>query len=54
MRSFITSYNSSNVIRVIKSRRVRRVGYVPRIGEMRDAHKILVVGKPEGKRTTWP
>jgi hypothetical protein len=36
-------YASSNIIRVIKSRKMRRVG------EMRNAYKILV-GKPEKKR----
>jgi hypothetical protein len=34
---------------VIKSRRIRRVEHVLRIGEKRDAYRILV-GKPEGKR----
>jgi hypothetical protein len=39
-------YASSNIIRVIKSRRVRFAGHVARIGEMRSAFNILV-GKPE-------
>jgi hypothetical protein len=34
---------------VIKSRRMRWVGHVECMGEMRNAHNILV-GKPEGKR----
>jgi hypothetical protein len=34
---------------VIKSRRMRWVGRVARIGERRNAYTILV-GKPEGKR----
>jgi hypothetical protein len=38
-----------NVIRVIKSRRVRWTGHVARMGEVRNACSILV-GKPEGKR----
>jgi hypothetical protein len=42
-------YASSNIIRVIKSRRMRWVEYVARMGEMRNSYNILV-GKPEGKR----
>jgi hypothetical protein len=42
-------YTSSNTIRIIKSRRMRRARHVARLGEMRDVYKILV-GKPEGKR----
>jgi hypothetical protein len=34
---------------MIKSRRMRWAGHVARIGEMRNAYRILV-GKPEGKR----
>jgi hypothetical protein len=33
----------------MKSRRVRLVEHVTRLGEMRNAYKILV-GNPEGKR----
>jgi hypothetical protein len=40
---------SPNIIRVIKSRRMRWAGHVACIGEMKNAYKILV-GKPEGKR----
>jgi hypothetical protein len=40
---------SPNIIRLIKSRRMRWVGHVAWIGEMRNAYSILV-GKPEGKR----
>jgi hypothetical protein len=43
-------YVSSDIIRVIKSRRIRRVGNVARMGEIINAYNILVVGKPEGKR----
>jgi hypothetical protein len=39
---------SSNIIRVIISRRMRWTGHVARIGEMRRAHYILV-GKLEGR-----
>jgi hypothetical protein len=38
-----------NIIRGIKSRRMRWAGYVALTGEMRNAYKILV-GKPEEKR----
>jgi hypothetical protein len=42
-------YASPSTIRVIKSRRMRWVGHVARIGEKRNAYRILV-GKPVGKR----
>jgi hypothetical protein len=42
-------YISPDVTRVIKSRRTRWEGHVARMGEVRNAYKILV-GKPEGKR----
>jgi hypothetical protein len=42
-------YSSPNIIRMVKSRRMRWVGHVTRTAEMRNACKILV-GKPEGKR----
>jgi hypothetical protein len=41
-------YASPNIIRVMKSRRLRWVGHATRMGEMRNAYKVLV-GKPEGK-----
>jgi len=34
---------------VVKSRRMRWVGHVARMGEGRGVHRVLV-GKPEGKR----
>jgi hypothetical protein len=37
------------VIRIIKSRRMRWVGHMPRMGEKRNVY-MLLVGKPEGKR----
>jgi len=37
-----------NIVRVVKSRRMRRVGQVARMGEMRNAYKDLA-GKPEGE-----
>jgi hypothetical protein len=42
-------YCSPSIIRIIKSRRVRRTGHIERVGE-RDAYGILA-GKSEGKRT---
>jgi hypothetical protein len=42
-------YASPIIIRVIRSRRMRQVGHVARMGEMKNANKILV-GKPEQKR----
>jgi hypothetical protein len=42
-------YSSSNIIRMIKSRRMKWAGHVARMGETRNAYRILV-GKPEGKR----
>ena len=43
------SYTSPNIVRVIKSRRMRWVGHVARMGEERGLCRVLV-GKPEGKR----
>jgi hypothetical protein len=40
---------SPNIIRVIKSRRLRWAGHVARMGEERSVYSVLV-GKPEGKR----
>jgi hypothetical protein len=42
-------YSSPNIIRVIKSRRLRWAGHVARMGERRGAYRALV-GKPEGRR----
>jgi GNAT superfamily N-acetyltransferase len=39
---------SRDIIRVIKSRRLRGVGHVARVGERRGAYRALV-GKPEGR-----
>jgi hypothetical protein len=43
-------YSPPNIVRVIKSRRMRWVGHVARMGEERCVYRVLV-GKPEGKRT---
>ena len=42
-------YSSPNIVRVIKSRRMRWAGHVARMGEERMAYRVLV-GKPEGRR----
>ena len=42
-------YSSLNIVRVIKSRRLRWAENVARMEEGRGLHKVLV-GKPEGKR----
>jgi len=42
-------YSSPNILRVIKSRRMRWAGHVACMGEVRGVYRVLV-GKPEGKR----
>jgi hypothetical protein len=42
-------YSSPNIVRLIKSRRVRWAGHVALMEEGRGVHKMLV-GKPEEKR----
>jgi len=42
-------YSSPNIVRVIKSRRMRRAGHVARMGEERGVYRVLL-GKPEGRR----
>jgi hypothetical protein len=42
-------YCSSNIVWVIKLRRMRWVGHVAYMGEKRGMYRVLV-GKPEGKR----
>jgi hypothetical protein len=42
-------YSSPNIMRVIKSRRMRWAGHVARMGEKSGAYRILV-GRPEGRR----
>jgi hypothetical protein len=44
------SYSSPSIIRMIKSRRMRWAGHVARMGEKRNAYRILVAN-PEGKRS---
>jgi hypothetical protein len=40
-------YSSPSTIRMIKSRRMRWAGHVARMGEKKNAYRILV-GKPKG------
>jgi hypothetical protein len=42
-------YSLPNIVRVVKSSRMRWAGYVACMGEKRGVHRVLV-GKPEGKR----
>jgi hypothetical protein len=42
-------YSSLNIVRVIKSRRMRWVEHVARMGEGRGVYRVLV-GRPEVKR----
>jgi hypothetical protein len=43
-------YSSQSIISIIKSRRMGWAGHVARMGEKRNAYRLLV-GKPDGKRT---
>jgi hypothetical protein len=45
-------YCSPNVVRVIKSRRMRWVGHVARMGESRGVYRVLV-GNPERPNRGW-
>jgi hypothetical protein len=42
-------YSLPNIVRVLKSRRMRWAGHVAHMEEVRGMHRVLV-GKPEGKR----
>jgi hypothetical protein len=42
-------YSSPNIVRVIKSRRIRWAGHVACMGEGRSVYRVLV-GRPKGKR----
>jgi hypothetical protein len=44
-------HSSPIVIRIIKSRRMKWAGHVARMEEKRNVYRLLV-GKPEGRRTT--
>jgi len=43
-------YPSPNIVRVIKSRRMRWAGHVAHMGVERGVYRVLL-GKPEGKRS---
>jgi hypothetical protein len=42
-------YSSPSIIRMIKSKRMRWAGHVARMGEKRNAHRILVGKRPLGR-----
>jgi hypothetical protein len=42
-------YSLPNIVRVVKSRRMRWAGHVARMGEGRGVHRVLV-GRSEGRR----
>jgi len=48
MRELTDLYSLPNIMRVVKSRRMRWAGHMARMGDGRGVHRILV-GKPEGK-----
>ena len=48
-RTLHALYSSPDIIRNIKSRRLRWAGHVARMGESRSPYRVLV-GRPEGKR----
>ena len=41
-------YSLPNIVRVVKSRRMRWAGHVARMGQGRGVHRVLV-GRPEGR-----
>jgi len=45
-------YSSPDIVRVIKSRRMRWAGHVGCMGEERGVYRVLV-GETGGKETTW-
>jgi hypothetical protein len=46
---FHSLYSSPNIVKVVKSRRMRWAGHVACMGEGRGVYRVLV-GRPEGKR----
>ena len=46
-------YCSPNIVRVIKSGRMRWAGHVARVGERRGVYRVLM-GKPCGIEATFP
>ena len=54
IKNFILFFESPNIVRVIKSRRLRRGKHVARIEEGRSAFKILTEKRPLGRpRHRW-
>jgi hypothetical protein len=49
-KNYVDLYSSPNIVRVIKSRRMRWAGHVARMGGGRRGVYRALVGKPEGKR----
>jgi hypothetical protein len=49
LRKIFGLYSSLNIVRVIKSRRMRWAGHVARMEEGRGVYRVLI-GRPEGKR----
>jgi hypothetical protein len=47
-----TLYSSPSIIRIIKSRRMKCAGHVTRMGDKRNAYRILV-GEAERLRRRW-
>ena len=45
-------YSSPNIVRVIKSRRMRWAGHVARMGKSRGVYRVFG-GETRGKETTW-
>jgi hypothetical protein len=43
------TYITTNIVRVVKSKRMRWAGHVARMRDIRNVHRVLV-GKPEGKK----
>jgi hypothetical protein len=51
---FCDSYSLPSIIRKIKSRRMRWAGHVARMGEMKNAYRLLVGKRPRGRpRRRW-
>jgi hypothetical protein len=46
---FHSLYSSPNIVRVIKSRKMRWAGHAARMGEGRGVYRVFV-GRPEGRR----
>ena len=46
---YVNLYTSPNIVRVIKSRRMRWAAHLARMGEERGVYRVLV-RKPEGRR----